>query len=219
MAKKQFIPSDRYPYHVICRSNNREWFYLPTSDVWKILIDLIKKAGDAFDVKIHAFVLMSNHFHAVCSTPNANLDAFMNYFLRESAKRINETSERINHVYGGPYKWSLITNRFHYEQVMRYVFQNPLKVGLTDRVENYPYSSLHYQYSGIDCGFPIGESIFELQNLFDYPIWHKMEWLNEQYTPEQRETIRKALYHPIAKFRKFGPRSKLYLTPNPVKIT
>jgi len=84
---------------------------------------------------------MPNHFHAIVSTPDGNLDAGMQYLLREMSKKVNFITERMNHLWGGRYKWSSIQSEYYYETVYRYVYQNPLRAGICSNVEIYPYCS------------------------------------------------------------------------------
>lgn len=197
MPRARLIRSDDLPYHVYARSNNKEWFYLPMKEVWEVFCWKWKNVVDGLDAKIHAFVLMSNHFHAILTTPRANIDAIMEHFMRESAREINSKAERINHLYGGPYGWSLIRERHHYEQVVRYVHQNPLEAGMCERVEDYSYGSLFYQHRGISLPFEMEPSRFELDRVGDTPIYRRLDWLNMRYVQEERDAIRRALRHSV----------------------
>jgi putative transposase len=61
-------------YHVISRGNRRQDIYLndvDRQDFLKTLAEACQKTG----WQIHAFCLMSNHYHLVVETPNANLVA------------------------------------------------------------------------------------------------------------------------------------------------
>src|SRR5581483_5588273 len=103
MARKNLYRSSVHPYHVTARSNNGEWFYIPTLEAWNIFVECAFAISVAYGAKIHAFVLMSNHFHLLVSTPDSNLDDVMQYFLREAGKLINLKAKRINHIFGGRY--------------------------------------------------------------------------------------------------------------------
>lgn len=54
-----------------------------------------------FGLAVHSFVLMGNHFHLLCHTPNGNLDQIMQVFLRSTSIKINLQAKSINHLWGG----------------------------------------------------------------------------------------------------------------------
>lgn len=80
MPRAKLIRSDSAPYHITSRSNNREWFYIPTLDVWSYSRKLLREGALRFNVQVDAFVLMSNHYHLCIHTPEAGVDKFMQFF-------------------------------------------------------------------------------------------------------------------------------------------
>ena len=144
MPRKNLIRTNQYPYHVTIRTNNKDWFDLPMEDVWSICKDQITKAKTNFPVDIQAFVLMNNHYHLMLWTPNSNLDKFMYKFNLGISKNIREKTGRINRIFGDRYHWCLIKNQTYYKSVLKYIYQNPRRAGLTNKCEDYPFSTLHY---------------------------------------------------------------------------
>ena len=183
MPRPLLIRSETHPYHVTSRCNNKEFFPIPLEDVWGIMIAQLKLEVIEQSLGVHAFVLMGNHFHLLCHTPNGNLDQIMQRFLRSTSIKINMKSNMINHVWGGRYKWSLIESQTHYFQVYRYIYQNPTRVGICERVEDYPYSTLR------PCPLPIHSFIpFSFGGLEG-----ELLWLNEKYEKEDQELIKLGL--------------------------
>lgn len=183
MPRPLLIRSETHPYHVTSRSNNKDFFPIPLEDVWEIMVNLLITLNKEQSLAIHAFVLMGNHFHLLCHTPKGNLDEVMRSFLRMSSVRINLRAGGINHLWGSRYKWSLIESQNHYYQVYRYVFQNPVRAGICDRVEDYPYSTIK------EVPFPIHSSI---------PLSFggkegELHWLNERYNRKDEELIKLGL--------------------------
>ncbi|MFA5584219.1 MAG: transposase [Bacteriovoracaceae bacterium] len=183
MPRPLLIRSEIHPYHVTARCNNKEFFPLPLDEVWTIMLEELKAAAGKNSLCIHAFVLMGNHFHLLCHTPEKNLDVIMQSFMRNTSIRIKTKSGQINHLWGGPYRWSLIRSQKHYFQVYRYIYQNPLRAGIVSKVEKYPYSTLKdgplliYSYIPMSFGGREGELV----------------WLNEKYKDDESESIRKGL--------------------------
>lgn len=142
MPRKNLIRTNLHPYHITTRSNNKEWFYIPIQDVWKFCEELIKEGEIEFNVKIEAFVLMNNHYHLCLYTPDENLDRFMRFFNKGLSEKISRQAGRINRIFGAPYKWTLIKNERYFYNVLRYIYQNPLRAGIMRRCEDYPYSDI-----------------------------------------------------------------------------
>lgn len=146
----------------------------------------------AFQIEIHAFVLMKNHYHLIVRTPEANLSQFMCYFNRELAKELNRTTGRINQTFGNRYFASIAKDPRYYLTLYRYVYRNPIEAKACHKVEDYPYSSIQHVLGYRKMEFPV----------FDFPIvegqWRQnLEWLNSDYKKDEKEQIRNALKRPI----------------------
>jgi putative transposase len=165
MARKKIIRTSDFPYHITTRCNNREWFDLPIKDVWQMSLDALLYANSNKKVEIEAFVLMSNHYHLVLHTPDENIDEFMRFFNWRLSKSIREKSQRINHIFGSRYKWSIVDSDRYYFFLIRYVFQNPLRINLVSNCEDYPFSTLHYQTNSRRLPFELRNNWSSPENL------------------------------------------------------
>ncbi len=183
MPRPLLIRSETHPYHVTSRSNNKEFFPIPISKVWEIMIKELKDASKEHSLAVHAFVLMGNHFHLLCHTPKGNLDEIMRDLLRNTTKQIHLRAGQQNHLWGGKYKWSIIESQTHYFQVYRYIYQNPLRAGLCRRVEDYPYSTLKDVPIPLHTFVPMSFAGRE----------GELHWLNEKYDSEDEALIKLGL--------------------------
>lgn len=179
-----------HPYQVTARSNNRDWFDLPMEACWRVFATTLSKTSDRYDLRLHAFLLMSNHFHLLISTPNANLGSAMRYLMTESSRRIARASGRINHVYGGRYKWSLLTRESDVAYAYKYLIRNPVRARMTDRVEQYPFSTFTRLLVEKECELPVCERID--WSFLRCSLEQRIEWLN-QPTPKEEYLIGLAL--------------------------
>ena len=202
MPRKPLIRTSDYPYHIYARSNNRENFFIPIRDVWEIIMAEIRTVNKRYLAQVHAFVLMLNHFHMIMTTPNENIDAIMNYLLREVSRKVGRYSRRINHIFGGPYRWSLIQNEAYYAHVYRYVYRNPVVVSMSERVEEYPFSSLQILLKKFpNKGIPLFDDQYvSLSPLIPKDLKSRLLWLNTPYDREQSEMIKRALRRKIFQF-------------------
>ncbi len=189
MPRKNRILQTEYPYHVTLRSINKVQFPVNMAHFWSYTSDLLHFCTHAFSIEIHAFVLMSNHYHMLVSTPKGNLDKFMFYFNKELSREIQMQSGVINQKFGARYFSSIICSQRYYETVYRYIYRNPVDADLSQRVEAYKYSSLRFIISGERYLFPIFDTHFEqIEN-----YWSVLNWLNTSYNEGERMIITKSL--------------------------
>ena len=190
MPRTNLIRTNLHPYHIYIRCNNREWFDVPIGTVWDILLESLTLAYEKYPVHLQAFVLMANHYHGLVWTPNSDLDKFMYVLNSEISKRLRKRTGRINRIFGDRYKWSLIKDEKYHQNVLRYIYQNPLKVDVVKKCEDYTYSTLHYIIQKKD--FPI-------------PLWNHsskedLEFIND--STFERENLTPSLLKPIFKPKK-----------------
>lgn len=171
MARKRFNVQTEKPIHIYGRSNNAEWFQPCMDTTWNIFNDFLNYVNHCYNLKIHAFVLMSNHYHLLASTPDKNLPLIMNRLHTEISIAMNCSSGRINHVFGGRYKACEIKNTNYLDNVIKYIYQNPVRAGLCDLAETYKYSTLSGLYGFSHLQLKIDRSYDEMlfKNLgYDY---------------------------------------------------
>ena len=79
MARPLRIAYPNAYYHVTCRGNDRRAIFKDDGDR-RLFLEKLKTSLEIYRVKLHAYVLMSNHFHLLVQTPKANLAEFMRHF-------------------------------------------------------------------------------------------------------------------------------------------
>jgi REP element-mobilizing transposase RayT len=178
------------PYHITARSINREWFSIEPIEVWKIMTKHLHFTHLAYNIRIKAFVLMSNHYHLIVQAPEGNLSDAMRFFMAESGRDLRLHSARINRVFGTRFHRSLITSPHYYLHAYKYLYRNPVEAGMTKSVEDYPFSTL----PGL-----LGKAKLDLP-ICDDANWESFEsrvqtlkWLNEDIDPLDWQTIAKGL--------------------------
>ena len=195
MPRKNLIRSSFRPYHVVNQVNNREWFYLPPTETWEILTDQCYEISMICGARVHAFVMMSNHFHMIVSSPVCDLGVIMKQFSSFVTRTHNRKSGRIGHLFKGRYKWSLIDSPLYYAHALKYVYRNPVKAGLCDQVEEYPFSTLQAVIGKSRVTFPISTVADEQfsRSLVPANQSELIRWLNMPFRNEDSELVRKAL--------------------------
>lgn len=195
MPRKPLIRTEQYPYHITARSNNKEWFYIPQIEFWNILIDILSLDPVANKIRVHALVLMSNHIHLIASSNDGQIDEPMRYLLREVCREVNRTADRINHLFGGPYKWSLITNTSYFLHCLKYVYRNPVEAGICKKVQDYPFSTVNAHRNPAILPFPVHHWKWS----GDWIKWGNfdsiLDWMNTGYPFGFADYLRKGLKH------------------------
>ncbi len=137
-------------YHVTCRGNEKQTIYRDDADRNRFL-QLLNQSVNIYSIKLHSFVLMSNHFHLLIETPLGNLSEFMRHFNIAYIGYYNRRHKRVGHLYQGRYKAILVDRDAYLSVLSRYIHLNPVRVKSQEdidpkekykRLKSYPWSSL-----------------------------------------------------------------------------
>ena len=132
-------------YHVMSRGDRREEIFHDNADRTNFL-QTLGQACAKTGWEVHAYCLMSNHFHLVVETPRANLVEGMKWLLGSYTMRFNRRHKLTGHLFAGRYKSLLIdeSSPGYLQAVCDYVHLNPVRAGLLTRrqqLEKYKWSS------------------------------------------------------------------------------
>jgi REP element-mobilizing transposase RayT len=124
----------------MARANGRQVIVRDDTDRQRLL-DELEGATSRAGWIVYAFVVLSNHFHVVLKTPQPNLARGMQTFLSSYANAKARRSRFGGHVFQGRYRSELVEDETYLWSVTRYVHLNPVRAGLVDRPEEWPWSS------------------------------------------------------------------------------
>lgn len=127
-------------YHVIARGVADSPIYSDDLDREHFLADL-ERVVERHGWLCHAYCLMSSHYHLAVETPRANLPNGMQQLNGGYASRFNDRHERHGHLFGARYRAILIEDERYLLAVARYIVLNPVRAGICDRPEDWPWSS------------------------------------------------------------------------------
>jgi putative transposase len=194
MSRKKLIRSSLLPYHVTARSNNRERFPLELPKMWTILGSECLSASLKFGAQFQSVVLMPNHFHMLVSTPESDLGSIMNEFMSNLTKITNQMAGRSGHLFGGPYHRSIIENSRYYGHAFKYVYRNPVKAQICERVEDYPYSTLYGLTGFARLDFPVSPGRPEITiSIPGSEPYEFLPWLNTVFPGNTESLIQAGL--------------------------
>ena len=145
MARLPRLTLPGFPHHVIQRGNNRQAIFQAALD-YQTLLNLLAVSAPKFAVEIHAFVLMSNHFHLLVTPKTEDgLPHLMQAVGRSYVRYFNGAQKRSGTLWEGRYKSTVIQTDRYLLACMAYIDLNPVRAGLVAQARDYPWSSFgHY---------------------------------------------------------------------------
>ena len=147
MARLPRLTVPGYPHHIIQRGNNRQAICSGPAD-YELLLSLIDEHARKQQVAIHAYVLMSNHFHLLATPETAEgIPQMMQAVGRRYVRTYNLRHARTGTLWEGRYKSTLIQAERYLLACMVYIDLNPVRAGMVAEPANYPWSSYQH-YSG-----------------------------------------------------------------------
>jgi REP element-mobilizing transposase RayT len=142
----------QYPgaiYHVMARGDGGKGVF-ENKDDCEVFLNRLGETCGRCGWRVHAWVLMGNHFHLLVETPQANLVAGMKWLLGVFSQGWNRARGRKGHVFQGRYKSVPVsgsdTDQFYFRTVAAYIHLNPARArlagGQLGKLANYRWSSL-----------------------------------------------------------------------------
>jgi putative transposase len=147
MARSVRVEFEGAFYHVLARGDRREAIVRDDADR-ETFLRTLGEGSERSGFRVHAFVLMTNHYHLLLETPRANLSRGMGWLQNAFTRRINTRHGLWGHLFGGRYKAILVEPGNCFWALLDYIHLNPVRAGIVqekDGLESYGWSSLaHY---------------------------------------------------------------------------
>ena len=145
MARKARVEFEGAVYHVLDRGDRREAIFKDDGDRCRFLETLGETCART-GWRVHAYVLMSNHYHLLIETPQANLVAGMRWFQTTWTMRFNKRHRLSGHLFQGRYKAVVVDGQegSYFAVLSDYIHLNPVRarmVRLDGRLFDFPWSS------------------------------------------------------------------------------
>lgn len=145
MARKLRLESEDGIYHVLNRGNYRS----PIFRADRTKAAFLKCLGEACEKtgwRVHAWCLMSNHYHLAVETPRANLVEGVRWLQGTFSTRFNRLRQERGHLFQGRYKSLLVDPEGGLGPLCHYIHLNPVRAHLrpVSQLPQWPWSSLHW---------------------------------------------------------------------------
>jgi putative transposase len=150
-------------WHVTSRGNEKRDIFRDAQD----RRDLLRVLGRVVEVcrwRIHAYVLMGNHYHLLLETPEPTLSKGMHQLNGTYTRHFNTRHERIGHLFQGRFKAILVEKEAHLLELIRYVVLNPVRAGLVSGPEQ-------WEWSNFACTAGLSRP----------PVWLEIDWTLSQF--------------------------------------
>jgi putative transposase len=129
-------------HHVMNRGRQRQTIFRDEDD-YQLFLNTLSEASKNYNAVIHAYCLMSNHYHCLIETPKANLSQIMKHVNGLYTQRYNRKHKKDGTLFRGRYKSVLVDEDAYLLQLTRYIHRNPLEVKkkIVQELSDYPWSS------------------------------------------------------------------------------
>ncbi len=127
-------------YHVTSRGNEQKDIFKSRRDREKFL-SYLESSVTRYGAAIHAYCLMTNHYHLLLETPVGNLPEIMRHINGAYTNYYNTKRKRSGHLFQGRDKAILIEADEYLMELSRYIHLNPVRCGIVEKPEAHPWSS------------------------------------------------------------------------------
>jgi putative transposase len=136
---RMYLPG--VPAHVVQRGNNRNACFYAEDD-YRYYLECLRQGLHRYQVRLHAYVLMSNHVHLLMTPEDtAGISRLMQHLGRVYVEYVNRTYRRSGTLWEGRHKASLVNAEDYLMTCYRYIELNPIVAGMVQRPDDYPWSS------------------------------------------------------------------------------
>lgn len=194
MPRKLRLSTPGWPMHIVQRGNNRQDIFFDDQERYAYL-NLLRESAEKYSVCIHAWVLMTNHTHLLCTPLEEHAcSKLMQSLGGNYATYFNKKHGRTGTVWGGRYRSGQILDDSYLLCTYRYIELNPLRARMVAHPANYPWSSYRSNALGIndhltsphDLYLAMGTSPEQRQRVYQ-------SLFEDELKPSQIDNIRRQL--------------------------
>ena len=130
-------------YHVVNRGQRQGAVVDDVRDRRQFLLYLERMARQ-YSVVVHGYCVMTNHYHLIIETPEANLSRAVQWLNVSYASYYNRRHRCSGHLFQGRFKAVVVDAASYLEVLSRYIHLNPVRAGIKSRPWDYTWSSCRY---------------------------------------------------------------------------
>ncbi|SES63081.1 transposase [Thalassotalea agarivorans] len=129
------------PQHIIIRGINKQSCFCENTD-FRLYLHRLRINAKELGVAIHAWVLMTNHVHLLCTAPDSR--AISKMMQKQNVKYthyFNKKYERTGTLWEGRFKSIAVEDEFYLFELYRYIEMNPVRAKMVRSPADYAWSS------------------------------------------------------------------------------
>jgi REP element-mobilizing transposase RayT len=144
---------------VTTRTVQGRWLLRPSPELNEIVLGIIGRAQQRYDIELHAFTFLSNHFHLLATVRDAaQLAAFVGYVNGNLARQIGQLHDWQDRFWSRRYRAIVVADEGAQVARLKYCLSQGCKEGLVDRANEWP--GVHC-VDALVCGRALGGSCLE----------------------------------------------------------
>ena len=145
-------------YHVMLRGINRQDIFEDDDDYLQ-MTSILRGQSERYDEQglrlspfctFYAYCLMSNHLHLLIQEREDNISNIVKRIGVTYAHYFNKKYERNGHLFQDRFRSEPVDDIGYFVTLLRYIHQNPLKAGIIENINDYPWSSWK-EYASDNC--------------------------------------------------------------------
>jgi len=160
-------------YHVTARGNRLASIFHDDDDrrAW---MGMLRDTCARFNMTVHAYCQMTNHYHLLLETADGNLSRGMHYLNGVYAQHVNRRHALVGHLFQGRYRAILVQRERHLLELARYIVLNPVRASMVASAGQWDWSSYHWTAANAVA-----------------PPWLNTAWLLGQFSETRNEAVQR----------------------------
>lgn len=135
-------------YHVTARGVGGAFLFLDDEDRASFVRSFVEVLI-LFEIVCHGFCLMGTHYHLILEALRERLSLAMHRLNTIYAQRFNRRHDRRGHLFEERYSAYVIRDEDHLAEACRYVAANPVRAGLCDSINAWPWTWIASEQGGV----------------------------------------------------------------------
>ncbi len=170
-------------HHVINRGVERRNVFLDEDDFDRFL-SIVTIEFKLYDVVLHSFCLMTNHYHLLIETKQPNISDAMKRINSLYSIYFNKKYKRSGHLWQGRFASYYLYDDIHFWYVAKYIERNPIVANMVDIIDKYQYQSFSQWKFKLDY-----LSIIKNSKIFDMTLEEYEEFISSDIQEDVLEKI------------------------------
>lgn len=127
-------------HHIMDRGSRKNDIFHSTEDYY-LFLGLLGEYFQKHNIELHAYCLMTNHYHLLVHTPNGNISYAMKCLNGVFTQKMNKRYDTDGPIFRGRYKSTLVDEDHYFLTLTRYIHLNPVEAAIVGSPQEYKWSS------------------------------------------------------------------------------